>query len=184
MGKWLHVRGRVGCRLVTALFVSIAVAACSSASGDPSTERLTKPVSFNGVTLKVPSDFHLYPFNGCLLQAGEVIVGQLRERTGPCPYGPGAYSWPGPYPGSPTGVIFSTASAGVALESGLPWNRHLSIDGVAVDESISPPSTDDGQTVSYLFLRVPSHNVGITFEAGGAGSLVLADRIMKTIRIP
>lgn len=175
------------------LLASVLVASCSDQpSSAPSTQpvvRLSKTASFNGVAISVPDGFAISEFNGCLLEAHQVLVGPPRVGAGKCSYPVSSYSW-GSSGGSAdlTGAILSTAKYATAV-NGSTWGSPRMVNGLIVQES--PPVVDgcpgSGQCTltSNLYVRIQSRNVGLEIEASGSPSetaLALGRRMIATLR--
>jgi len=174
----------------SALAVSVVLASCSGQSATPNSPspiRLAKGTSFHGVTVSVPENFSVLTFNGCLLAAGQVMVGPPMASGGKCDYPEGEYSWSGTSGSSSDlpGVILSTAKYATAI-AGPTWSAPTMVNGLSVEESSANTgsSCSGNEPCSLFYVRIPSKDVGIEIEAAGAptgAAMALGRRIVATL---
>lgn len=173
------------------LAVGVLLASCSGQSAtptSPSSIRLAKGASFQGVMVSVPEDFSVMTFNGCLLEAGQAMVGPPIASGGKCDYPEGGYSWSGTSGNTSDlpGVILSTASYATAV-AGPKWSAPKIIHGLSVEEASAGTgeSCSGSEPCSTLYVRIPSVDVGIEIEAAGAPSeaaMTLGRRIVASLK--
>lgn len=172
------------------LVVGGVLASCSGQSAtpsDPSSIRLSKGTAFQGVTVSVPEGFAVLKFNGCRLEAGQVMVGPPIASGGKCDYPEGGYSWSETSDNSSDlpGVILSTAGYATAV-AGPTWSEPTMINGLSVEESSADAGSSCSGSVpcSLLYVRIPSKDVGLEIEATGgptATAMALGRRIVATL---
>lgn len=165
--------------VATAIFLSSC--AQTSTTSEPDLFKvppLTQRVTFEGLSIRVPSTFQVTPFHGCFPRAGVVQVGIPTEVPIDCP--PAADRFSG------TAISFTTLQS-IDEDNG-SWPENKRVGAIAISESgpeiqvacAVKPCLDIGQ----LFARVLSYGVGVVITAEGNPSdevLKLGTAIINTL---
>jgi hypothetical protein len=149
----------------------------SSASQPTSTALppLTKAVSYDGVTMKVPTHFLVRPFNDCTSWADNIVqIGPPTSMKDACIR----------RPQTGTGVNFSTVAT-VSANAG-NWPIQRTANGLSIMESrpLDVRCTAGCTNQALLFVKVPTYGVGILFRASGtvnSGALRLSQAMISTL---